>query len=223
MRVGWEKINRTVENVDGIVWLKWRPMNLNSGQFEPDDPYGKDCSGDDCIKRMLRVTQGVELNPVEAKQYEKGYRFVESVDPSDGRKYRYVGVIKMHPRWTEQAVAREKELTGKDIDSSAYVFAMERRPVEQFTARYGITWDDISTHEDRELWIAAGLLKAIDLQTNEVVAERIGYIVDSGQGSTDGFRDPWGWAKTHAPRCHRSDEHTWEFSMRHLVPSKSER
>jgi hypothetical protein len=31
----------------------------------------------------------------------------------------------------------------------------------------------------------------IDLQSNEVIAERIGYMVDRGQGVTAGGRSPW--------------------------------
>ena len=57
--------------------------------------------------------------------------------------------------------------------------------------RYGVTYDDISTREEREYWIAGSLLKVIDLQTNEVIAERIGYMVDWAQGSQAGGRSPW--------------------------------
>jgi len=34
-------------------------------------------------------------------------------------------------------------------------------------------------------------LKVIDLQTNEVMAERIGYMMDRGQGNNSGGRSPW--------------------------------
>jgi hypothetical protein len=43
-------------------------------------------------------------------------------------------------------------------------------------SRYGITWNDLSTLEDRQLWVAKSRLQIIELQTNEVVAERIGYV-----------------------------------------------
>lgn len=54
-----------------------------------------------------------------------------------------------------------------------------------------MTWDDISTREEREYWIAGSSLKVIDLQTNQVIAERIGYMVDWAQGSRAGERSPW--------------------------------
>ena len=57
--------------------------------------------------------------------------------------------------------------------------------------RYGVTYDDISTREEREYWIAGSSLKVIDLKKNEVMAERIGYMMDRGQGNTSGGRSPW--------------------------------
>ena len=72
------------------------------------------------------------------------------------------------------------------------------QPIQQQSARYGITWDDISTREDRELWIAGGSLKVIDLQTNEVIAERTGYMMDREQGSRAGARSPWAYALRNA-------------------------
>ena len=57
-----------------------------------------------------------------------------------------------------------------------------------------VTYDDISTHEDRTFWIAGSSLKVIDLQTNEVIAERVGYMVDRGQGNQSGGRSPWSYA-----------------------------
>jgi hypothetical protein len=58
--------------------------------------------------------------------------------------------------------------------------------------------DDISTREEREYWIAGSSLKVIDLQTNEVIAERIGYMVDWAQGSQAGGRSPWLFAADNA-------------------------
>jgi hypothetical protein len=217
-----EKVSRTVENVDGVVWMKWREVKTkDSDQFKLDDPYGHDCSGDECIGRLLRVTKGSELNPEDARQHTTGYLFVETVDPIDGKQYRYFGVIKsVATRTLDEIEQYKKNTSGRDPGPNVYGFALEREPIKRFTARYGVTWDDISTHEDREQWVAGGAFRAIDLPTNEVIAERIGYLMDTGQGSTAGFRDPWGWAKSYAPRCPRTDEHTWEFSKRVLQPKK---
>lgn len=64
--------------------------------------------------------------------------------------------------------------------------------------RYGVTYDDISTREEREYWIAGSSLKVIDMQTNEIIAERIGYMVDWAQGSRAGQRSPWLFAADNA-------------------------
>lgn len=193
-----EKINRTVENVDGVVWMKSRPDGLNEGdQFKLDDPYGKDCSGESCIANLLRVSKGASLNPEVADRHTEGFLFVETKDAS-GQLYRYIGAIRLRAIWTDEAIARQRSRTGKGVEPSDYEFAVERQPIEKPTANYGITWDDISTHEDREHWIAGGSLKVIDLSTNEVIAERAGYMMDRGLGSTAGFRQPWAYAQQFA-------------------------
>jgi hypothetical protein len=46
----------------------------------------------------------------------------------------------------------------------------------------------------------------IDLETNEVMAERIGYMMDRGQGNNSGGRSPWLFAVDNAcPNFRPSD------------------
>lgn len=194
-----EKIHRTVDNVEGVVWMKWREPISNADnfadQYKLNDPYGRDCGGEDCVVRLLRVTKGAELNPERSKQRARGYRFVETSRPSDGQLLRYTGLLKLRPQLTEAVLAQRKAKTGDGVIPADYEFFTETEPIEKFTARYGVTWDDISTKEDRDHWIAGGSLKVIDLQTNEVIAERVGYMVDWGQGSEAGGRSPWLFAE----------------------------
>lgn len=192
-----EKVTRTVDNVEGVVWMKWRESSLNlADQFKLDDPYGHDCGGDKCVISLLRVTGGVGFNPEGAKRHPGVYSFVETVDPKDGRWYRYIGAMKLSPSWKPEEVARLKRETGRDPAPNSYLVSFDREPIDKPTVRYGVTWDDISTREDREHWIAGGALKVIDLQSTEVIAERIGYMIDRGQGAgrQGGFRSPWGFA-----------------------------
>lgn len=187
-----EKITRTVENVDGIVWMKWRDkhnVNDDYDQFKLSDPYGRDCNAEICIEQLLLLENTAGRFQREVDLFKGRYRFVESVDPADGQRYRYVGA--MIPRWSEEGVKKHRRETGKDIPDDAYRFKQERKTVNEFTARYGVTWDDISTREDREQWIAGGSIKIIDLATGEVIAERIGYMMDRGLGNRDGARSPW--------------------------------
>jgi len=77
---------------------------------------------------------------------------------------------------------------------------LDNTPIEAFSACYGVTFDDISTRAERELWIADGTLMVMDLQTQALVAERVGYMVDWAQGSLAGQRSPWLFAANNA--CH---------------------
>lgn len=227
-----ERITRTVENVEGVVWMKWREPGLNrDDQFKLDDPYGKDCWAEDCIVWLLRMTRDVSRNPEGASKHRGAYKFVETVDPRDGRWYRYFGAMKLTPAWTPEGIAKLKRETGEDPPSFSFRASFEREPIDKPTARYGITWDDISTREDREHWIAGGSLKVIDRQSNEVIAERVGYMVDRGQGSKAGGAAPWLEAQQtacplfsdspHSGRRHRRDENR-ELVIRVLQPSKGE-
>lgn len=222
-RTAGDQVYRVVEDVDGIVWMTWRPVNVGADQFALDDPYGRDCSGDDCIRILLRATSGAGLDRPEARQYASGYRFVETVDPRDGKRYRYTATLALVRKRTP--AEREWYRTssgGRDPGPAIYEFKVERQAIAAFTARYGLTWEDISTPDDREHWIAGGALKAIDLRTQEVVAERRGYLVDTREGRTREFLDPWAWARMFGPRCPKVEERMWDFASKRLRPSKAE-
>ena len=227
-----ERISRTAANVEGVVWMKWRGDKTNDhDQFKLDDPYGHDCSGEACIADLLRVSKGAELNPEEANRHSKGYRSVYATDAT-GQSRAYAGVIKLRPIWTEEAIARQKARTGKGVEPSDHEYTIERRPIEKLAGRYGVTWDDISTREDREHWIAGGSLKVVDLQTNEVIAERVGYMLDRGQGNVGGGRQPWAYAvqdacpefarETNDSRRGRTRHETRDFVLKVLQPSQGE-
>ena len=195
-----ETIKRTVQNVDGVVWMKWRSFDVSDvyDQFKLFDPFGRDCWAEGCIEQLLILPKQNGRFEEEFKQRKGRFSFVESVDPSNGVKYRYVGSMKLSPSWTEEGVAKHKRDTGQDVPDYAYLFSIKATPIDRFTARYGITWDDISTREDREHWIAGGSLKVIDLKTNEVIAERVGYMMDRGLGGRGGHRQPWAFAEQYA-------------------------
>jgi len=217
-----EKISRVVENVDGVVWMKWRDTTIiHSDQFKLDDPYGRDCGEENCIEKLLRVTKGADLNQEEARRHKIGYRFVETEDPS-GKLYRYTGVIKLRPIWTEEALAKQKAVSGKGPDATYYAFAVEKEAISKLTAQYGATWEDVSTHEDREHWVAGGSLKIVDLNTREVIAERVGYMMDRGLGSQEGFRSPWPSARYYGPSCLSPSKHGAVFIVQVLKPIQGE-
>lgn len=182
-----EKILRRVDNVDGIFLMKIRREDTNDrqpSQFKLDDPYGKDFSGDAYIKSFLRDVTDVAW---PGGNILHGFQYVEAVDPEDGKRYRFKG-------WVDEVWKRNPERYAKNYT----IFKLEKTPARQPFPRYGVTYDDISSKEDRNYWIAGSSLRVIDLQTNEVIAERIGYMIDKGQGSKAGFRDPWLFATANA-------------------------
>jgi len=160
-----EFIHRTAQNVEGVFLMKIRPKEINYGdQFKMDDPYGRDFGGDAYIRSFLRGF------------FEVNYK---RPDPKDGKRYRYTGRI-------DQPSLRDKRY-GEWVRE----FAIDKVSATGPMTRYGVTYDDISTREEREYWIAGSSLKVIDLQTNEVMAERIGYMMDRGQGDRNSGRSPW--------------------------------
>jgi hypothetical protein len=194
-----EFIDKTVPDVKGVVWMKWRmrPAKYGRGQFDRDDIYGSDCEEQGCIEQFLRSTFVVPNHDMN-KPYlpENGYEFVETTDPRDGEEYRYIaGVVATVKRTPENRAKAIKNNNGVDPGEYVFGFGMQREPIKKFSAGYGITWEEVSTREDREHWIAGGAISIIDLQTNKLVAKRVGYMMDPGLGSTAGFRDPWGFAR----------------------------
>lgn len=180
-----EKIYRTADKVDGIFLMKLRPKDINYGdQYKMDDPYGRDVGGDGYITNFL-LGRNAKGSLVEQGQERSGYRYVEALDPQDGKRYRYTGAVREVTRISSPLIGGD----GKSFKTIAFV--LEKTSATGPQPRYGVTYDDISTREDRDYWIAGSSLKVIDLKTHEVMAERIGYMMDRGQGSAAGGRSPW--------------------------------
>jgi hypothetical protein len=181
-----EKIHKTVDNVEGIFLMKLRPKTMNfSDQFLMDDPYGADVTGNGYITNFL-LSRDAKGSLVEQGGVTNGYRYIEAIDPQDGKRYRYTGSIKEVTHTSSIMMGGDGKTTFQTKD-----FVLDRVPALAPVSRYGVTYDDISTHEDREYWIAGSSLKVIDLQTNEVIAERIGYMMDRGMGNKALDRSPW--------------------------------
>ncbi|NHZ83794.1 hypothetical protein F2P44_31675 [Massilia sp. CCM 8695] len=190
-KLSGEKIYRTVKDVDGIFLLKIRPQGENfSSQYLFDDPYGNDLGGQAYIRSFLHGSHLTNLMNMKDSSINSpsrtGYSYVDVVEPADGKRYRYTGRIE------EPALTDSAYLKGYMKFTHSRILANVPAP------RYGITYEDISTRADRDYWIAGSSLKIIDLNTNEVIAERVGYLYDAGQGETSGGRAPWIWAADHS-------------------------
>ncbi|MBB5206434.1 hypothetical protein HNQ51_003780 [Inhella inkyongensis] len=191
-----EFIHKTVEGVEGVYLVNVRTYkdNFNLGeqpadQFRLSDPYGNDLKDEGYLVSFVRnsYTNGRTDLVREGWPPHKGYRFIEAHDPKDGKLYRFTG--RVEEPWQLDPTKHLKGYTR---------FVLDRTPLKQRTLRYGVQFEDISTREEREHWIAGSSLKVIDLETGEVLGERIGYMVDWAQGSRARARQPWTFAADNA-------------------------
>jgi len=195
-----EFIHRTAENVDGILLMKVRPSEINRGdQYKMDDPYGRDLGGEGYIQSFVRGFETRQAQFAPGSPSRLGYLYVDTLDPSDGKRWRHTGVMKVVGQKDSNAPNIRNELSrNSNFDLNIYAFVLDKVPAPDPAPRYGVSYDDISTREERDYWIAGSSLKVIDLKTNEMMAERIGYMMDRGQGYTSGGRAPWLLAADHA-------------------------
>lgn len=181
-----EFIHSEVNSVDGIFLMNLRQPGINFGdQFKMDDPYGRDTDGDGYIETFLRESYDLRLMDEFARSTARralrpfGYAFVVAVDPKDG--IRYVYTEHLEEPWQND----------KHFMKGYFRLVLDRLDAGNIKPRYGVIFEDISTKEDREFWIAGSSLKVIDLETQQVLGERIGYMFDPEQGSIAGGRSPW--------------------------------
>lgn len=186
-------IKKRIQNIDGIAVLKIREESSSRmGQYTMSDPYGDDAHGEYYIQSFLK--DGNRKNNFHAedeKTVRDGFKFVEAIDPTSGNIYRYTDSYEFVSRKTPpNATPPNKKWT-------RWEYVLKKQPIDKFSAKYGVIFEDISTVQDRKYWIAGSSLKVIDLTTNEVIAERVGYMIDRGQGDSN-QRDPWVFAATNA-------------------------
>ncbi len=190
-----EKIHRTVDEVEGVILLKLREKSEDvDSQFVLDDQYGNDLNGTGYISTFLRGSYQASTKgtPRPGSPPRLGYLYTDAINPKDGIRYRYTGGVREHEVLSSIIVGG----SGKMFKTTEYV--VDGAPTSSPMPRYGVTYDDISTRQEREYWIAGSSLKIIDLNTNEVIAERIGYMMDMSQGDNSGGRAPWLFASDHA-------------------------
>ena len=167
-----ERFYQKIENVDRLFVMRPRQNHSDSDyadQFWLGDPYGGSLSGDDELLSLLYEDRGQSATPND----RFGFRFLEVEEKAVDDK---TAILEVRLRGT-----KEKRVSDNLL----------KVPISEAKSRYGYTWADMSTKEDRYYWIAASSLRIVDLETNVTVAERIGYMIDPGFGSTRGGRRPW--------------------------------
>ena len=183
-----EKIYQTVKGVEGIFIMKPRIVPDEShyqDQFGLWDPYGTDRGEAGSPEILLfpnakyaKLPGGVEI---------KGFNLVETVNAQP----------KENPAKYKRLL-RTGEINPEDSLDWLLKKNVSKTFDDKLDSSYGITWDDISTKDDREKWIAGGRLQIVELSTQKVIAERIGYMREPGMGHKQYDRLTWLFAERHA-------------------------
>lgn len=199
-----QKIERTVDNVDGVLLRNVRPAAKPSDR---DDPNWPDAALPDERKGdwYLRTFLFWEHN--EDKRNTRGYL---SNVPSDLPGYQFVDV-----RGPDGSIYRYRLLKGERAELS-------RELVTSHPARYAVSFVNLDDAEGRQHWIAGTRVSVTDTTTNEVIAEHVWYSIDPGQGSTAGFRSPWGFAMSCPVLVGQRGSSTRFFVDHVLKPTKGE-
>jgi hypothetical protein len=207
-----DKIVRTVEGVDGFFIMRPRKPTHLSDEFKDQywmgDPYGHsdmEAENPGYIFLWDQIGEsndaGVKVTPIS------GFDFIELPNPDRE-------VNSNAPKYLRIVAAQR--LQDKDGRRS---IEYEKTPTDTLRSHYGLDWEDISTPEDRKIWIAGGRTRVIDLRTRQVIAERTGYVVDPYQNSIGGI--PWGTAqKTACPPFEIESRKTKEFVAKVLKSSR---
>ena len=162
-----EKIYKTFTGVKSVLVTKPLPPATEKDlydQFWYGDPYSNTSTS---RREMAHALYLLDKTLVAPKTDGYGFDFFELLERAKKPEYVRVFIAKEAPFW------RKSE------------------PFETPESRFGLSWEDISDQSDRKYWIAASRLSIVDLTNNSVVAERIGFFIEAGFGSTAGQRRPW--------------------------------
>ena len=189
---GGDRIYRTVENVQGVFQMRARLpdhfrkpdgtfYNAMSDQYEMEDPYGR-AMGD-----RFDLSSWVGKSPIRPEappRGKHGYWFIEqpasrALPGGNGYQRSYWSVVTDLRKGAVQGEAAGPVHEIKTATS-----------IKRLLSRYGYLTEDLTTTEMRDNWIGAGRIKIIDLQTNEVLAERKGYFRARGNFLPSGA-DRW--------------------------------
>jgi hypothetical protein len=166
-----EKIYKTYTGVKSVLVVKPLPPATEKDlydQFWYGDPYS-DATPWEQRAHTAAAALTTSYAPVSEGKHGPGFDFVESV-VSAGAEGSKAYVKYFFPNGSRDSVVQSIGV-----------------PVSRFT----VSWDDISTLESRRYWVAGSRLRVIDLSDNSIVAERVGYFIEAGFGSTAGQRRPW--------------------------------
>lgn len=158
-------------------------------QYWMGDPYDLPDTPANEASGLLYRQKSLPKGSWDERNGRGGFDFVEAPHPEQQGKFvRFT--LKPDGEKDGQGFASHKP--GSDV-------------VDTRLSRYGYTWDDISTPEDRKYWVAGGRLRVVELATGEVVAERVGFKLAYHLGAVYASYDvePWRAAEGVCPLVNR--------------------
>jgi hypothetical protein len=196
-----EKIYKTFTGVKGVVVLKPLPPASDKDHFDQywyGDPYSAFAHSERGMHEAGNLIGIVEFTPDKGGR-QKGFETVDIRVSNKG-----MGSVFRISRSAEHPFRRYVEIPESD-------------------ARFGVSWEDISTPTDRRFWVAGSRLSIVDLESKALVAERIGYFIEAGFGSAAGARRPWLTSRGPRSTCPELTNGTYEdrwFVLKVLKPEE---
>jgi len=195
------RINKVVEDVDGILLLKIRHRFNHADPMAPGAAFALEATDDGYINSFLAYryakyqmdnSYGVSVskNPGAIP----GFSYVDVIDEKDGKRYRVTGSMKAVRKKNINAEGVKRNLAkDPNYDLNVYNWVLDRIPAPDPAPRYAVTFEDHVIPEERQYGIASSTVKVIDTQTDEVIAEMARYVFYPGKlGSSAGAN--WGRA-----------------------------
>jgi hypothetical protein len=187
-----EFIYKAVEDVEGIYQMRPRLMGTDyelQHLYVLEDPYGANRDENTSEEGYVNPPYSDAVKTDAAKRGyklykpDRNYKFLEKPIPprlqnsADGAKYlRYT-----RPNTDKMIVENDQHIYPRDQQPK-----MIEEQVKELKGRYGYTWLGITRPHDRELGIAGGEFIILDVQTQEVLAVRRGYLRTANIRETGG-------------------------------------
>lgn len=195
-----EKIYKTFTGVKSVLVVKPLPPATEKDLFDQywmGDPYSNTSTVE---REKLHALRLLGRTSVARRTGGEGFEFFEIRDDRSGKAFAEIRKSATSPYWVVTNSAPEQR------------------------SNFGVSWNDISSAADRTYWVAASKLQIFDIRTNEVVAERVGFMIEAGFGSRSGQRRPWQSSHSEKNTCPpvstSGDSDNW-FIFRVLQPSMS--
>ncbi len=168
-----QKIYKTFTGVKSVLVVKPLPPATEKDlydQFWYGDPYS------DTVPLGVRRSESAGLRLVGSLK-SRGFRQRTNAEDTG---FDFVELV--------ENLGAERRIVKYSIDPSGKGV---RNSISSPVSRFSVSWEDISTADDRKYWVAGSRLRIFDLSDNSLVAERIGYFIEGGFGSQAGGRRPW--------------------------------